>query len=448
MLTQVALHTARVDGQACKIETSMSSHASAATQDGERPGKPGESAGRGRLKVVRVIARLNVGGPARHATLLNHGLRVHGIDSLLVHGSLDRAEGSLEGLIDTLGLRARKIPRLGRRISIWSDAAAFLELTRILFEEQPDVVHTHTAKAGTLGRLAAIAYNATRSRGSRCAVIHTFHGHVFSGYFGSIGSAAARVAERGLARLTDRIITISASQREDICSRYRVAPAAQVDVIELGLDLDGLLGLDGGVAARDQFGLNREDVVFGYVGRLAPVKNLPVLMRAFHQAAASEPRARLLLVGDGELRLTLEQLAAELGLADRVRFAGWQRDMAPVYRAIDVGVLASLNEGTPVALIEAMAAGKPVIATAVGGVPDVVAHGRSGLVVPAGDERGLAAAMRRLAREAETRAAFGAAARKDVGARFSRERLQAEISRCYERALRERRGSPPSRPRR
>jgi glycosyltransferase involved in cell wall biosynthesis len=290
-----------------------------------------------------------------------------------------------------------------------------------------------------LGRLAALAYNATRRRDRRCAVFHTFHGHVFHGYFGRPGAAAVRIAERGMARITDRIVTISARQQHEISHRYRIAPPGKTDVIELGLDLDVLLRLERDERLRAGLGFEAGDVVFGYVGRFAPVKDLPTLIMAFGVVASRIPRVRLMLVGDGELRPALEGRAAALGIADRVRFTGWQRDLAAVHGCIDVSVLSSLNEGTPVALIEAMAAARPVIATDVGGVRDVVSDGQTGLVVPSGDVPALAAAMERLAGDAATRAAFGRAGREAVRTRFSRERLEIEISRSYRRVLAEKR---------
>lgn len=391
------------------------------------------------VKVLRVIARLNVGGPALHVTLLDDGLRRRGFDPLLVYGSIKASEGSLEDLVGRLGLRAHKIPELGPRLRPWSDLRALWRLTRLVFREQPDVLHTHTAKGGTLGRLAALVYNATRRRGRRCAVFHTFHGHVFHGYFGRGGATAARIVERGMARITDRVVTVSARQKRDISQRYRIAPPGKTDVIELGLDLEALLHLERDDRLRAAFGFETGDVVFGYVGRFAPVKDLPTLITAFGLVASRLPRARLLLVGDGELRPALERLAATLGVGDSVRFTGWRRDLAAVHGSIDVSVLSSLNEGTPVALIEAMAAARPVIATDVGGVRDIVTHGETGLVVPSGDTPALAAAMERLAGDAAGRAALGRAAREAVRTRFSRERLETEISRSYRRVLAEKR---------
>jgi glycosyltransferase involved in cell wall biosynthesis len=320
------------------------------------------------------------------------------------------------------------------------DLAALAALTRAVFAERPDIVHTHTAKAGTLGRLAALTFNVTRRRGERCVVIHTFHGHVLSGYFGRLGDTAVRAAERTLSRLTDRIITISTSQRRDLCEVFRVAPPDRTVVVELGLDLDELLSLEPDARLRRELGFNADALVFTYVGRLVPIKDLPTLLEAFSLLAPRVPDARLVVVGDGELRDALERRTRSLGLADRVRFAGWRRDLDAIYAGTDVGVLSSLNEGTPVALIEAMAAAHPVVATAVGGVEDVVVHGRHGLIVPARDAAAMADAMERLARDPDERRRMGQAARRDVAIRFSHTRLAAEINRTYREALAQKRG--------
>jgi glycosyltransferase involved in cell wall biosynthesis len=391
------------------------------------------------VRVLRVIARLNVGGPARHVAMLGDGLRARGFDTVLVYGSTEPTEGSLEDLVESRGLHAVKIPELGRRIRPWSDVHAFFKVLRLIFRERPDVVHTHTAKAGALGRLAAFTYNLTRPRDRRCLIVHTFHGHVFSGYFGPAGSWAVRTVERALAAMTDQVLTISAIQKDDICRRYRIAPARKTRVIELGIETEKLLRLGSDSSLRRELGIARDDVVFSYVGRFVPIKDLPTLVRAFATVAARTRGVRLLLVGDGELRGPLERLARELGLTDRVHFTGWRRDLGAVYGATDVGVLSSINEGTPVALIETMVAGRPVVSTDAGGVRDIVAHERTGLVVPSGDAGVLADAMERLVRDPELRARLGRAARTEIASRFALERLNAEIDGFYREALAQKR---------
>jgi glycosyltransferase involved in cell wall biosynthesis len=391
------------------------------------------------MKILRVIARLNVGGPARHVVLLNRGLSGRGHDTLLVHGSIDAGEASLEHLAQASGLPTRKIPELGRSISPLSDVRAFLQLVRTIFREAPDVVHTHTAKAGTLGRIAALAYNAARPRRRRCLIVHTFHGHVLTGYFGRIGSLLARLAERALGAATDRIIVISPLQRNDLVNRLHVAPDARTAVVPLGLDLRPLLeqAPDAPTLRRD-LQIPDEAVVVGYVGRFVPIKNIGLLVRAFAAASRERGNMWLVLAGDGPLRAEIASLAGECGVGDRLRFLGWTENLAALYATLDICALSSVNEGTPVAIIEAMAAGRAVIATAVGGVADVVVDGRTGVLVEAGNVEAFAAALERLAASPHERLTLGAAARHAVR-RFSAERLVEDIDRLYETALAEKR---------
>jgi glycosyltransferase involved in cell wall biosynthesis len=392
------------------------------------------------VKILRVIARLNVGGPARHVVLLDRGLRGRGHDTRLVHGSLAPFEASLEHLAIESGLPTTHIRELGRRISPVSDLRAFAQLLRLVFREAPDVIHTHTAKAGALGRMAAGLFNITRPRRRRCLVVHTFHGHVLTGYFPPATNAAVRLAERLLARITDRVVTISPAQRDDIVTRFRIAAAARTTVVPLGLDLEDLARLDPRAPhLRRRFGIPERALVVGYVGRFVAIKDLETLVRAFARVAAKRPDAALLLVGDGPLRSEIEALVAALGLQSQVHLAGWIEELAPLYATIDVCALSSLNEGTPVALIEGMAAAKPVVATRVGGVADVVEHERTGLLVPSGSPDALADAILRLAADAGERSQMGAAGRQAVVSRFSPERLVDDIDKLYTDALAQKR---------
>jgi glycosyltransferase involved in cell wall biosynthesis len=392
------------------------------------------------MKVVRIIARLNVGGPARHVVLLDRGLRARGYDTLLVHGTLDTGEASLEHLARTSGLRTLRIAELGRRISPFSDVRALVQLVRTMFREAPDIVHTHTAKAGALGRLAALSYNATRPRRRRSVLVHTFHGHVLSGYFGPTGNLLARLAERTLAAVTDRIVAISPRQRDDLVSRFRVAAAARTAIVPLGLDLQPLLEQAANAPnLRRELRIGDDEIVVGYVGRFVPIKNIALLVRAFAAAAELEGNMWLVLAGDGPLRADLESLAGECGIGHRVRFLGWTENLCALYATLDICALSSSNEGTPVAIIEAMAAARSVVATAVGGVPDVVDDGRTGILVEPGNAAALAAALGHLARDPTERLRLGAAARREVERRFSPERLVDDIDRLYREALAEKR---------
>jgi glycosyltransferase involved in cell wall biosynthesis len=392
-----------------------------------------------RPKVMRAIARLNVGGPARHAVILEQGLRARGFDTLLVHGTPTSDEGSLEDLIDERTVRAIRLPGLGRRVKPWSDLVALWRLLRLMFREQPDILHTHTAKAGTLGRLAGIAYNLTRRRTRRCLLVHTFHGHVLSGYFSALGTQATRQAERLLARWSDRIITLSNRQRDEIGGTFRIASPDKISVIPLGLELDDLLAVRSpDRSLRDTLGWSANEFVVGYVGRLVAIKDVPTLLAGFAGLLERCPRARLIIVGDGVLRQSLESTARDLRIESSVRFAGWRRDLQSVYGAMDVVALTSRNEGTPVAVIEAMAAGLPVVATAVGGVPDVVRDNQTGLLIPPGEPMSLADTLYRVASDDELRRRLGANGREDVARRFRSERLVADIAGVYCELLNER----------
>jgi len=381
------------------------------------------------VRVLRIIARLNVGGPARHVAILDRGLRQCGFDTLLAHGEIGPGEASLEALVHESGLPAHRISGLGRRVSPLSDLRAFAAIVRLVFRFGPDVVHTHTAKAGALGRLAAVLYNISRRRSARCLAVHTFHGHVLEGYFGRVGSWLVRLLERFLAGVTDCVLVLSSRQARDIGERFRVAPPRRIHVVPLGLDLDALLDLPEVVRGED------DPIVFGFVGRFVPIKNLPLLIDAFAAVHGQEPKTRLLLAGDGDLRAEAHARVSGYGLAGVVMFAGWRDRLVDLYREIDVLVLTSRNEGTPVAVIEAMAAALPVVATDVGGVADVLTDGQTGALVPSESLEPLVAAMLRLVRSPEERRQMGTAAREAVRARFSAIRLVTDVAALYRSAL-------------
>lgn len=392
------------------------------------------------MKILRVIARMNVGGPARHVLLLDRGLQSKGWDTLLVHGAVGPGEASLEHLTGD-GFHVRRFQELGPRLGLVSDAKAFWSLLRLIFATRPDVIHTHTAKAGALGRTAAALFNATRPRRRRALVVHTFHGHVFEGYFGRAANLLVRSAERVLASVTDRIVTISARQREDIVRRFAIAPESRVVMIPLGLDLTDLLNSRDSTVVRDALGIPRNDFVAGYVGRFVAIKDLPTLVTAFAALRREHAASWLILAGDGPVRGDVEARARALGIIDRVKCLGWIEDLPALYAALDVCVLSSLNEGTPVAAIEAMAAGKLVVATAVGGVPDVLDDGRTGVLVPPRDPDALARALIDAANDPGRRRTIGLAARSDAADRFSSTRLVDDIDHLYRDALSEKRGT-------
>ena len=393
------------------------------------------------LRVMRIIARLNIGGPARHVGLLSVGLRDRGYQTTVAYGEPDSTEGSLEELLPRDSGDHVKLAGLGRRLNAFGDLRALVALIRLMFVVCPDVVHTHTAKAGVLGRLAGALYNLTRRRRHRAVIVHTFHGNVLAGYFSAPINAAIRVVERALAGVTDAIIAIAPEQRHELVERHHVARLAKVKVIRLGLDLTSLLGVDELTPnLRAELGVGQAAVIVGYVGRLVPVKNVDLLIRGFVRLCHSVPDSVLVIAGDGPLRVALTELARDLGIAERVAFVGWRRDLDRLYRTMDLVALTSRNEGTPVALIEAMAAGRAVVATDVGGVADVVENGLTGLLVASNDVEAVAQALIRLARSRDERERLGAAGRRRVADRYTASRLIDEVDALYRTALDTKRG--------
>jgi glycosyltransferase involved in cell wall biosynthesis len=390
----------------------------------------GEAGGRRKVRVLRVITRMNMGGPAYHVSLLSGRLDPGRYETLLVTGAVGPGEASLEDLAERYGARLRVLADLGPTVSPPRDLRALAALVRIVRAFRPDIVHTHTAKAGTVGRLAALL-----APGRRPLVVHTYHGHVLEGYFGPRQTAVYRGVERLLARATDCLVGVSEATVRDLV-RLRVAPPERIRAIPLGLDLERFAVADdaGRARFRAEVGAGPDDVLLAYLGRLVPIKRVDLLLQAVARARAGGSPVRLAIVGDGTLRPELEALARRLGVAEAVRFLGYRTDLEAIMAATDVGVLASANEGTPVSLIEAAAAGRPAVATAVGGVPEVVREG-AGLLVPAGDAEELAAAIATLASDAPLREAMGARAREHVLGRFASERLLEDVDRLYRELL-------------
>lgn len=366
---------------------------------------------------------MNIGGPAYHVALLSGRLDPERYETLLVAGRPGPGEGSFDQLALDYGARLELLPSLSPAIDPRADARSLRALVGKVREFRPHIVHTHTAKAGALGRTAALLAGVK----PRPLIVHTYHGHVLEGYFGPAVTAGYRTVERTLGRFSDRLVGVSQATVDDLV-RLRVALRDRFEVVPLGLDLRRFLEL-GPPPERDS-----GEAVALYTGRLVPIKRVDVLLRALARARAAGARLRLVLLGDGELRGELERLARELGIAEAVDFAGYREDVLPSLAAADMAVISSANEGTPVALIEAAAAGRPLVATRVGGVPDVVAPG-TGRLTDEGDEEGLATALAELAADRSLRLELGARARSHVRERYAVERLLGDVDRLYGQLL-------------
>ncbi len=386
-------------------------------------------------KVVRIIARLNLGGPAQQAVGLSAGMAQMGWDTLLLAGHPDPSEGNMEFLLEGRPIRFLRIPPLQRSLHPLKDLRAGWSILRCLLRERPDILHTHTAKAGALGRLAGLAYRwITRSK---LKMVHTFHGHVLEGYFHPAAAGFFCWIERRLGAFTDVLLTVSDSVREDLL-RLRIGPASKIRVIRLGLPLENLLALD-----PPRFG--QGPLKIGSIGRLAPIKNHGLLLEAIRRLNNMENShdSHFLIVGDGELRPALEQQIQDKGLSEKVEMTGWKTDLPALYRDLHAVCLTSKNEGTPVALIEAMAAARPVVATEVGGVRDLVGYGNDpiapgkfrscerGILVRSEDPEGLAQALRFILSEPEAARRMGEAGRRFAAEHYTLKRLIQDVDTLY-----------------
>jgi glycosyltransferase involved in cell wall biosynthesis len=405
------------------------------------------------MKILRIIARLNVGGPARHVVWLTEGLKPDGYDTLLVAGVVPPGEDDMSYVAAAAGVQPLILPEMSREISA-KDALTIWKLFRLMRRERPDIVHTHTAKAGTVGRVAGLMYRwltpaALTAR--RCRFVHTYHGHVFHSYYGKLKTRLFLAIERFLARFaTDRIVVISEQQRREINEVFRVGRREQFAVIPLGIDLGAYASWrDRRPCMRAELKLNDDDVLIGMVGRVTEIKNHGLLLQS---AALLKKiigsRVRFVIIGDGNLRRDLEEQAKSLGLSEDVSFLGTRTDPEDFYPALDIVALTSLNEGTPLTLIEAMANARPVIATSVGGVVDLLgapvppgakqddgASGyqlcQRGVLVASGDAEGLARGLARLIEDSGLRDELGRNGLEFVTRNYAKERLLTDIAELY-----------------
>lgn len=382
------------------------------------------------IKVVRVISRLNVGGPAIQAITLTRCLVDRGYETTLVRGSEGEREGNMDSLAAELGVAPLRIPSIHRELGR-HDARALGALIRLLRRVRPDVLHTHAAKAGTIGRVAALLAGSAAPP----VRVHTFHGHVLTGYFGPAKGAAFRAVERALARSTTRLIAVSEEVCDDLV-RLGIAPSDKIDVVRLGFDLSPFVEAQHGegVRLRRELGLPETSTVITLVARLVPIKRVDVFLQAA-EILAADHNLCFLIVGDGELGSPLRSSRAAQSLGARVVWAGMRKDMPAVVSASDVVCLTSDNEGTPVSLIEAAAGGRPVVSTRVGGVESVVRDGVTGHLTPAGDAEALAERIAAVAANREAGFEMGEAGRRRVLARFSLDRLVDDVDGLYRRLL-------------
>lgn len=382
------------------------------------------------MRIARVLTRLNLGGPARQVLASDPLLCARGHELVLFAGEPEAGEGDLTEQARARGLAVERVPGLGRGLSPTGDLRAARFLARRLAEFRPDVVHTHASKAGALGRLASRKLDAAR--------VHTFHGHVLEGYFADAVSRSLAAFERRLARDTDRVVAVSHATADDLV-RLGVAPEEKIVVVPPGIEIEPLLALDRRAGAlRGRLGAGADAFVVGVIGRLAEVKRPQWAVDVFEVLRARHPALHVVFVGDGAQRRALERriLALDADGQARVHMLGAVEDMRTIYPELDCVLLTSSNEGLPIALIEAGAAGLPVVATGVGGVPELVAHERTGFLGASVDE--LAYGLAQVLALPDRGRAMGERARMRVQARHSAAQLADRLEALYKLVVEER----------
>jgi glycosyltransferase involved in cell wall biosynthesis len=409
---------------------------------------------------------MNVGGPAQHVAWLTSGLRGAGFESVLVTGSVPATEDDMGYFAAAEDVQPIVIPELSRELGP-KDAVVLWKIYRLLCRLQPDVIHTHTAKAGAVGRAAAMMYRwltpATLiGRPRRVRVVHTYHGHIFHSYYGRLKTRVFLAIERALARLaTDRLVVISPQQFREIHDTFAVGRAGQYAIVPLGLDLSRFAGAAARRSLlRSELACEPDDLLVGIVGRLTEVKNHPMFLQVADRyrrqyAEALGRRVRFVVIGGGQLEPQLRAQALALGLADEVIFLGLRTDPENFYPGLDVLALTSLNEGTPLSILEAMAAERPTISTQVGGVVDLLGspHGaepaagdyalcQRGITVRSGDVDGFCKGLDRMLRDERLRADFGRRGREFVENGYTKERLVRDVEQVYESLIPWKRQNP------
>ena len=395
-------------------------------------------------KILRIINRFNLGGPTLNAAYLTKYLDPE-YETLLIGGQWDEEAENLHPVLQKLNLNPLIIPEMRRNVSIKEDRKAYLKIRSIMREFQPDIVHTHASKAGALGRLAAI-------RHGKAKIVHTYHGHVFHSYFNSTKTSIYKNIERGLARKTDKIIAISERQKLELSLRYRIAKKKKIEVIPLGMDLNGFHDnlADKRIAFRTSENLSEEDVAIGIIGRLVGIKNHRMFLHALKKASEkTEKNIHAYVVGDGEEMSKLKQLAQELELFSedqnqqhirmhkniKLHFTSWVNDVEKITAGMDIIALSSFNEGTPVSLIEAQAAEKPIVSTKVGGVSNTVKQNETALLSPSNDVDSFVTNLLLLIENKELRDTMGSKGWEFVQDKFHYTRMVNDMKRLYQNLL-------------
>lgn len=392
-------------------------------------------------KVLRIINRFNLGGPTFNAAYLTKYLHSD-FETLLVGGQWDESEESSQHILNDLNLKPVIIKEMKRNVSMSSDREAYKKIKQLISDFKPDIIHTHASKAGALGRLAAINYG-------KAKVVHTFHGHVFHSYFGTLKTNLYKNIERALALRTDKIIAISDRQKLELTKRYQICSPDKVEVIPLGFDLNKfqLNTEEKRISFRKKYCLEEDEIAVGIIGRLVPIKNHELFINAISEVRKrTNKRVRGFIIGDGEERENLKQYATQIGLPHvngefrgnnpaPLHFTSWIKDIDWANSGLDIIALTSFNEGTPVSLIEAQASNKPIITTKVGGIKNTVLQNETALLVNMNDKDEYINKLTQLIESKELRDRLGSNGWIHVKSKFHYERLASDMSNLYNNLL-------------
>lgn len=390
-------------------------------------------------RVLRIINRLNLGGPTYNAANLTKYIDGE-FETLLVSGMTDGSEESSEFILDKLNLKPVYIKEMYRELNPLRDYKAYFRLRQIIRDFKPDIVHTHAAKAGAVGRLAAMHEGVP-------VIVHTFHGHVFHSYFSPLKTRIFLEIERFLGKRTHAIVTLSEIQKTELAHQFKVAHHEKFEIIPLGFDLSRFTENkeEKRKAFRSQYNVDDDEILISIVGRLVPIKNHPLFLKALKIVSEkTTKKIRAFIIGDGEERQNVEKLATELGLKfnnsdlkekNLITFTSWIKDVDVSNAGSDIIALTSFNEGTPVSLIEAQASGKPIVSTRVGGIANIVREGETALLSESDDVEAFAANLLSLVENDELRHKMSDQGTAHVMESFSHLRLARDMGTLYRRLL-------------
>ena len=381
-----------------------------------------------KTKVLHIITRLDKGGSAENTFLTVKGLDKEKYDVTLMSGPVEDADQERRTQVEECGIRYIHLPVLVRNIHLVYDFIALCRIYRFLAKEKFDVVHTHTSKAGLLGRFAARLAGISR-------VVHTPHGHIFYGYFGRLKTKMFIRLEKLASRVTNRIVALTDREKSDYIT-HKIVREGKCIVIHSGIELDRYreLTLEEKNKLKKEIGIPEDALVVGTVGRLVPVKGPEFMLKASQYIIPESPETHFIFAGDGPLKEGLQTLAKETGTDKNIIFLGWREDVPRILSLFDVLLLPSLNEGMGRVLAEAMALGKPIVASNAGGIPDLVIHGKNGFLVPPQNPEELAKHIQLLLENKDRREKMGRAG-KEMASGFTHEAMVQKIAHLYEELM-------------